>query len=69
MRFTSEERRLIVLYCSASRLDTITALWEALPDIEDNGELVSAWNAIGKLGAISDSEFAAFYEGVLGNAS
>ena len=69
MRFTTEERRLIVLYCSASRSDTVSALWEALTDIEDNSELVSAWTAIGKLGAISDSELAAFYEGVLGNAS
>ena len=69
MRFTAEERRLAVLYYAASRKDTISALWDALPDIDDNSELASAWSALGKLGAISDIEFEELFAGVMDHAS
>ena len=63
MTFTVEERRLIVLYYSDSRQETISALWEALPFIDEEGMLESAWNAIGKLNEISDGEFFDLFEG------
>ena len=69
MTLTIEERSLIILYYSGSRQETISALWEALPDIDDSVTLISAWNAIGKLGATSDAEFTSdFGQEVLENA-
>ena len=63
MTFTVEERRLIILYYSDFRQETISALWEALPYIDEEGMLESAWSAVGKLGEISDAEFYDLFEG------
>ena len=69
MNFTAEERRLIESYRSAFRQDTISALWDALPSIENDELLASAWSAIGKLDSISDLEFSELFEGVADHAS
>ena len=57
MTFTVEERRLIILFYSETRQATISAMWDALPHIDDEFTLAAAWGAIGKLGSINDDEF------------
>jgi len=63
MMFTTGERRLIILYYSETRKETISSLWDTLPFIDDEDILESAWSAIGKLNAISDAEFYVSFEG------
>ena len=70
MTFTSEEYNLAALFYSGSRIDTISALWEVLPHIDDDRTLNAVWSAIGKLGSVSDCEFFAIFESeALGHVS
>jgi galactokinase/mevalonate kinase-like predicted kinase len=59
MTFTSEEKRLLILYHSGSVRDTAAVIMDALNDITDRDERAAALGVFRKLGAMSAAEFEA----------
>ena len=57
MTFTSEEKRLLLLYHSGSLIETSAVLREALPDIIEPDVSAVAVTLIRKLDDINDTEF------------
>jgi hypothetical protein len=57
MTFTTEERRLLMLYRSASLAETVAVVLDALNDITDPEESAAAESLLRKLESMSGTAF------------
>jgi hypothetical protein len=57
MTFTTEERRLLMLYCSVSLAETVAVVLDALNDITDPEESAAAESLLRKLEGMSGTAF------------
>lgn len=60
MTFTAEEINLICVMYADTREETISKVFEALPDIEDKAMLAIGESVINKLNEMSNEEFSEY---------
>jgi predicted proteasome-type protease len=57
MIFTTEEKRLLILYHSGSLADTAAVVMDALNDMTERDECIAAMSVLRKLSDMSEAEF------------